>query len=116
MPDLRTLLMALGVGAGIAAYTTLWWQWPLAFGGGVGIIIGGLTLVGSVSLGPDPEEADAAWRAAAPEFSDPPSVPGLPTSSSVDPGGPELTPAPVSDGAPAAPHPPAFRGDPTEPS
>ncbi|MES2210321.1 MAG: hypothetical protein V4515_09060 [Chloroflexota bacterium] len=75
MPDLRALLVASGVGIGIALYLTLFWNWPLAVGGGIGIVLGGLALVGSVSIGPDPAEADAAWRAAAPEFSDPPAAP-----------------------------------------
>lgn len=72
MPDLRAILVSLGVGLGIAAYTTLWWHWPLPVGGGVAIVMGGLALVGTLSIGTDPAEADAAWRAAAPEFVDPP--------------------------------------------
>ena len=75
MPDLRAIIVALGVGIGIAAYTTLLWHWPLALGGGVGIVLGGLTIVGSVSIGPNPADADAAWRTAAPEFIDPPASP-----------------------------------------
>lgn len=75
MPDLRAILVALGVGIGVAVYTTVFWHWQLAIGGGAGIVLGGLTLVGSVSIGPDPAEADAAWRAAAPEFVDPPAGP-----------------------------------------
>ncbi|TAL07456.1 MAG: hypothetical protein EPO00_09325 [Chloroflexota bacterium] len=75
MPDLRAIIVALGVGIGLAAYTVLWWHWPLALGGGVGIVMGGLTLVGSVSFGPNTADADAAWRAAAPEFTDPPASP-----------------------------------------
>lgn len=75
MPDLRAILVALGVGIGVAVYTTVLWHWQLAIGGGAGIVLGGLTLVGSVSIGPDPAEADAAWRAAAPEFVDPPAGP-----------------------------------------
>lgn len=75
MPDLRAIIVALGVGIGLAAYTILLWHWPLALGGGVGIVLGGLTLVGSVSIGPKPTDADAAWRAAAPEFIDPPASP-----------------------------------------
>lgn len=72
MPDLRAILVSLGVGLGIAAYTTLWWHWPLPVGGGVAIVMGGLALVGTLSFRADPAEADAAWRAAAPEFVDPP--------------------------------------------
>ncbi len=75
MPDLRAIVIALGVGIGITAYTTLWWDWPLALGGGAGIILAGLALVGSLSIGIDPARADAAWRAAAPEFEDPPASP-----------------------------------------
>ena len=75
MPDLRAIIVALGVGIGIAAYTILLWHWPLALGGGVGIVLGGLTIVGSVSIGPNPADADAAWRTAAPEFIDPPASP-----------------------------------------
>lgn len=75
MPDLRAIIVALGVGIGLAAYTVLWWHWPLALGGGVGIVMAGLTLVGSVSIGPNTAEADAAWRAVAPEFTDRPASP-----------------------------------------
>ncbi len=75
MPDLRAIIVALGVGIGLAAYTILLWHWPLALGGGVGIVLGGLTLVGSVSMGPKPADADAAWRTAAPEFIDPRASP-----------------------------------------
>lgn len=75
MPDLRAIIVALGVGIGLAAYTILLWHWPLALGGGAGIVLGGLTLVGSVSIGPKPADADAAWRTTAPEFIDPPASP-----------------------------------------
>lgn len=75
MPGIRAIIVALGVGIGLAAYTVLWWHWPPALGGGVGIVLGGLTLVGSVSIGPRTADADAAWRATAPEFTDPPAGP-----------------------------------------
>ena len=75
MPDLRAIIVALGISIGLAAYTILLWHWPLALGGGVGIVLGGLTLVGSVSIGPSAGDADAAWRTAAPEFIDPPASP-----------------------------------------
>ena len=75
MPDLRAILVALGVGFGAGAYLTLFWHWPIAAGGVIGIVLGGLALVGSVSIGPDQDDADSAWREAAPEFVDPPSGP-----------------------------------------
>ncbi|MBI2763589.1 MAG: hypothetical protein HYX54_07560 [Chloroflexi bacterium] len=75
MPDVRATIVALGVGLGAGSILTLLWHWPLALGGGIGIVLGGLALVGSVSFGPDQADASAAWRAAAPEFVDPPAGP-----------------------------------------
>ena len=75
MPDLRALLVAVGVGAGVAAYTLLWWHWSLAVGLGAAILLGGLTLTGTISAGQDTDVADAAWRAAAPDLQDPPAEP-----------------------------------------
>jgi hypothetical protein len=76
MPDLRAIALSLGVGAGIGGYLTLWWHWPLAIGWGIGLVIGGLTLVGTMSVARDPSVADEAWRAAAPDLVDPPAQPG----------------------------------------
>ncbi len=73
MPDLRALLVAVGVGVGVAAYTLLWWHWPLAFGVGAGILLGGLALTGTISIGGDAAAADAAWRTAAPDLQDGPA-------------------------------------------
>ena len=70
MPDLRAMVVAFGVGGGIAGYFMVWWHWPLAVGGGVGILLGGLALVGTMAAARDPAEADAAWREATPEFTD----------------------------------------------
>jgi hypothetical protein len=75
VPDLRAILVSFGVGAGVAGYFMIWWHWPLIVGGGVGILLGGLALVGTMAAAHDPAEADAAWRAAAPEFTDPQAVP-----------------------------------------
>lgn len=80
MPDLRALLIAIGVGLGISAFLIGWWQWPLAVGGGAGIVLGGLALIGTMSVGRDPSEADAAFRKAAPDLVDSPAspTPGVP--------------------------------------
>lgn len=75
MPDARGLLVSIGVGAGIAAFTILFWRWPFAVGIGAGILMGGLALTGTISIGHDGAAADAAWRAAAPDLQDPPAEP-----------------------------------------
>ena len=75
MPDPRGLLVAIGVGAAIAVFTLLWWHWPLALSIGGGILLGGLTLTGTISIGQDAAAADAAWREAAPDLADTPAHP-----------------------------------------
>ncbi len=75
MPDIRALLVAVGVGAAIAVYTLVGWHWPLAVSIGAGILLGGLTLTGTISIGHDAAAADAAWRAAAPDLQDSPAEP-----------------------------------------
>jgi hypothetical protein len=81
VPDLRAIVVSLGVGAGVAGYFMIWWHWPLIVGGGVGILLGGLALVGTMAAAHDPADDDAAWRAAAPEFTDPRAGPSPGTSS-----------------------------------
>jgi len=75
VPDPRALLVAIGVGGGVAAYTLLWWHWPFAIGIGAGILLGGLALTGTISIRAEGTVADAAWRAAAPDLQDPPAGP-----------------------------------------
>jgi hypothetical protein len=75
MPDRRAVITALLVGGAIGAYFLLWWRWPLVAALGIGLVIGGLTLVGTMSVAKDPAIADDAWRAAAPEFTDPRAEP-----------------------------------------
>ena len=75
MPDLRAVLIAAGVGGGVAGYTILWWHWPLAIGLGAAILLGGLALTGTISVRPAGTSADAAWRAAAPDLRETPAEP-----------------------------------------
>ena len=82
MPDLRPFVVAALAGVGIAAYTIMWWHWPVALGGAVGLIVGSLALLCMVSIGRDPSVDDAAWRAAA---SDLVEVPANPSAISVEP-------------------------------
>jgi hypothetical protein len=76
MPDLRAIIIALGVGGGVGAYLSLWWHWPFVLGWGIGLVVGGLTLVGTMSVAKDPSIADEAWRIAAPDLQDEPADPG----------------------------------------
>lgn len=89
MPDIRALAIAIGAALAISGYTILWWHWSVAIGLGVGILIGASALVTSVSLGADPVEADAAFRAAAPDLvDDPASATPRPEDPSARPLGP----------------------------
>lgn len=87
MPDLRAVLVAIGVGAGVAAYTLIGWHWPLAVGAGAGILLGGLALTSTISVGRTGGAADAAWREAAPDLQDPPAEPSadVPVRASIEP-------------------------------
>jgi hypothetical protein len=89
VPDLRALLIAAGVGGGVAAYTILWWHWPLAIGIGAAILLGGLALTGTISVRPAGTSADAAWRAAAPDLQEIPAEPSADVPVSPPPPGDE---------------------------
>jgi hypothetical protein len=76
VPDVRAVIVSLGVGLAVAAFTLLWWHWPFAFGGAAGILLGGLALTGTISIRPDDASTeDAAWRVAAPDLQDSPAEP-----------------------------------------
>ncbi|HEX5591192.1 MAG TPA: hypothetical protein VFX65_12955 [Candidatus Limnocylindrales bacterium] len=75
MPDLRAVVIAVGVGLGVAGYTILWWHWPIPLGAGAGILLGGLALTGASAPGTEGAAADEAWVAAAPDLQDPPAGP-----------------------------------------
>ena len=68
MPDRRAITVSLMVGLGIAGFTVLWWHWAPAIGGGLGVLLGGLTLIGTAAVGGSQAAADAAWREAAPDL------------------------------------------------
>jgi hypothetical protein len=68
MPGARTLLVAIGVGLAAAIYVELWIRWPLFLAVALGAVMAILLLMVASSLGEDPADADAAWRAAAPEL------------------------------------------------
>lgn len=68
MPDFRGLLISIGVGAVVAAYTIAWWRWSVPAGLAVALLLAGLTLMTSAAFGRDPAAADAAWREASPDL------------------------------------------------
>ena len=70
MPTARALALAVIVGLGAGLYFALWFRWPTFLSIAIGATLGVVMLLFASSLGPDPEEADAAWRAAAPELAE----------------------------------------------
>lgn len=70
MPTTRALALAVVVGLGAGLYFALWFRWPTFLSIGIGATLGVVMLLFASSLGPDPEEADAAWRAAAPDLAE----------------------------------------------
>lgn len=68
MPRLRALLAAFALGIGIGAYLALSVGWPTFVSVGVGALVTLIVLLIGAALDVDPREADAAWRAAAPDL------------------------------------------------
>jgi hypothetical protein len=68
VPSARALAAALLTGTGVALYFALWFRWPTFLAIGAGATLAVVMLLFAASLGDDPEEADAAWRAAAPDL------------------------------------------------
>jgi hypothetical protein len=68
MPGPRTLAIAAALGVGVAAYFALWLHWPTFLAVGIGATMAVVLLLFASSLSDDGAEADAAWRAAAPDL------------------------------------------------
>jgi hypothetical protein len=70
MPSGRALALAVILGLGAGLYFALWFRWPAFLAIGIGATLGVVMLLFASSLAADPEEADAAWRAAAPDLAE----------------------------------------------
>lgn len=68
MPGLRALVAAAVVGVGVGAYVNVWFGWPMFVSIGLGALLALLVLLVAAAVDPDPGEADAAWRLAAPDL------------------------------------------------
>ena len=84
MPSIRTILVALVVGAGFGIYLQALAGWPTFVAVAVGAVMVVFILLVAASLGDDDAAADAAWRAAAPDLAS--REPGRNPSESREPG------------------------------
>jgi hypothetical protein len=64
----RALTVAAVAGLGVALYFALWFKWPTFLAIAAGATLAVVMLLFAASLGDDPQQADAAWRAAAPDL------------------------------------------------
>ena len=82
--SLRTIAIAAISSLGLVLYLVLWFRWPITLSLGAGALMATVVVMTSASLGADPAEADAAWRAAAPDLQDeaPPPVAAGPVAGS----------------------------------
>ena len=62
------MIVAIAVGFAVGTYVELWMRWPTFVAVGLGAVMAIVLLMLASSLGEDPAEADAAWRAAAPDL------------------------------------------------
>jgi hypothetical protein len=68
MPAGRAIALAVAVGLGVGLYFNLWFGWPTFLSVALGATMAVVLLLVATSLAHDPGEADAAWRAAAPDL------------------------------------------------
>jgi hypothetical protein len=74
LSSLKTLAIAAISSSGLVLYVVLWFHWPITLSLGVGALMAMVVVMTSASLGADPADADAAWRAAAPDLGDGPAT------------------------------------------
>ena len=68
MPSLRALALAAAVAVGVSVYLSIWLGVPTFLAVAIGATMAVILLLVASSLADDPAEADAAWRAAAPDL------------------------------------------------
>jgi len=86
--SLRTLAIAAISSLGLVLYLVLWFRWPITLSLAAGALMATVVVMTSASLGADPAEADAAWRAAAPDLVErPPGFGGIEPAQGDDPVG-----------------------------
>jgi hypothetical protein len=68
VPGPKPLAIAAVLGIGVAGYFALWLHWPTFLAVAIGATMAIVLLLFASSLSDDGVEADAAWRAAAPDL------------------------------------------------
>lgn len=68
MPGRRSLAVGLALGVAIGVYLETALRWPTFLSVGIGAVMALIVLLIAASVGDDPEAADAAWRAEAPDL------------------------------------------------
>ena len=71
LASLRTFAIAAISSLGLVSYLVVWFHWPITLSLALGALMATVVVMTSASLGSDAEDADAAWRAAAPDLVEP---------------------------------------------
>jgi hypothetical protein len=92
VPSARALALVVLFGLGAGLYFALWFRWPAFLAIGIGATLGVVMLLFASSLAANPEEADAAWRAAAPDLAERERGSGVEPELVAQPTPPDSTP------------------------
>jgi hypothetical protein len=68
MPGARSLVFSVALGLGVALYVDFAFGWPTFLTIAIGAVMTLVSLLIAASVGEDPEEADRAWKSAAPDL------------------------------------------------